>query len=96
MFHCYTLLLYNANVDYVSLQVISKTMSDQHVVRSLLQAPETDVQPPIMFNGSAGPCIMLWAQNLFVGQTESSKQWTDLAKETPSLSGSQCNSTNSL
>uniref|UniRef100_I3KI82 ATPase H+ transporting accessory protein 1b n=1 Tax=Oreochromis niloticus TaxID=8128 RepID=I3KI82_ORENI len=44
-------------------RMISETpISDQSVGRSLLQAVEPEVKPPIMFNVSGGPCIMLWAQ----------------------------------
>ncbi|XP_019966212.1 V-type proton ATPase subunit S1b [Paralichthys olivaceus] len=84
---------------YTGLQpsrVISEaSVSDQSVSRSLLQAVEADVKAPIMFNQSGNPCIMLWAQNLFVSH-ESPSKWIDLAEETPSLAGSMCNNTNSL
>uniref|UniRef100_A0A3Q4G0S1 ATPase H+ transporting accessory protein 1b n=1 Tax=Neolamprologus brichardi TaxID=32507 RepID=A0A3Q4G0S1_NEOBR len=58
--------------------------------RSLLQAVEPQVKPPIMFNVSGGPCIMLWAQNLTVRLGPSSP-WIDLAQGEPSFVGSLCN-----
>ncbi|XP_023248824.1 V-type proton ATPase subunit S1-like [Seriola lalandi dorsalis] len=83
---------------YTGLQpsrVISEmSVSDQSVGRSLLQAIGPDVRP-IMFNVSGSPCIMLWAQNLNISLSSSSA-WIDLATETPSLTGSMCNSSNSV
>lgn len=80
----------------ISLQMIAETsMSGQPAGRTLLQSIETDVKPPIMFNVSGAPCIMLWAQNLLVSLSGSSSEWTDLATQTPSLTGSTCNSSNS-
>ncbi|XP_051282306.1 V-type proton ATPase subunit S1 [Dicentrarchus labrax] len=83
---------------YTGLQpsrVISETsMSNQAVGRSLLQAVVPNVKPPIMFNGTGGPCIMLWALNLNVSLS-STLAWIDLAAQTPSLTGSVCNTTNS-
>ncbi|XP_063320090.1 V-type proton ATPase subunit S1-like [Pelmatolapia mariae] len=76
-------------------RVISETpISDQPVGRSLLQAAVSEVKPPIMFNVSGGPCIMLWAQNLNVSLGPN-LPWTDLAQETPSLVGSLCNGSTS-
>ncbi|XP_057685701.1 V-type proton ATPase subunit S1-like [Corythoichthys intestinalis] len=63
--------------------------------RSLLQAVVPEVKPPIIFNGSGGPCIMLWARNLSVSLSQPG-QWTDLAAETPSLAGSQCSADSAL
>ncbi|XP_029292562.1 V-type proton ATPase subunit S1b [Cottoperca gobio] len=84
---------------YTGLQpsrVISETsMSNQPAGRSLLQAVEPSVKPPIMYNLSGNPCIMLWAQNLNISLTSTS-EWIDLAAETPSLAGSFCNSSYSL
>ncbi|XP_071381654.1 V-type proton ATPase subunit S1-like [Centroberyx affinis] len=84
---------------YTGLQpsrVIPETsMSNEPVGRSLLQAVVNDVKPPIMFNVSDAPCIMLWAQNLSVSFTEAG-QWIDLAAQTPSLSGSRCDNSDSL
>ncbi|KAM4562618.1 V-type proton ATPase subunit S1-like [Odontesthes bonariensis] len=84
---------------YTGLQparVISeKSVSNQQVGRSLLQAAVTDVKPPIMFNQTGSPCIMLWVQNLNVSLSRTS-EWVDLATETPSLTGSMCNTTNSV
>ncbi|KAG7237917.1 hypothetical protein INR49_031710 [Caranx melampygus] len=85
---------------YTGLQpsrVISEmSVSDQSVGRSLLQSAEADVKAPLVFNGSAGPCIMLWAQNLNISLSSSSA-WIDLAAEqTPSFAGSTCNETNSI
>ncbi|XP_054465230.1 V-type proton ATPase subunit S1b [Anoplopoma fimbria] len=75
-------------------RVISETsMSNQPAGRSLLQAVVFDVKPPIMFNVSGNPCIMLWAQNLNISL---SGAWIDLAAETPSMTGSLCNGSNSL
>ncbi|XP_041656187.1 V-type proton ATPase subunit S1-like [Cheilinus undulatus] len=82
-------------------RVISETsMSSQPVGRSLLQAPSPPppppaVKPPIMFNGTGGPCIMLWAQNLYVTNVTNPTAWVDLAALTPTLTGSMCNGTNS-
>lgn len=70
-------------------------MFNQPVGRSLLQADVPSVKPPIMFNVSGSPCIMLWAQNLNVS-TSSTLLWTDLAADTPTFAGSQCNRTNSV
>lgn len=79
---------------FQSLQMISETsVSNQPVGRSLLQAVVPDVKPPIMFNVSGSPCIMLWAQNLTISFTDT---WIDLAAQTPSLTGSICNSNTSL
>ncbi|KAM7405253.1 hypothetical protein PAMP_012529 [Pampus punctatissimus] len=82
---------------YTGLQpsrVISETsVSEQPVGRSLLQLAVLDVKPPIMFNSSDGPCIMLWAQNLSISFSDT---WIDLATQTPSLTGSLCNSSNAL
>ncbi|CAI5648519.1 unnamed protein product [Oreochromis niloticus] len=76
-------------------RVISETpISDQPVGRSLLQAVVPEVKPPIMFNVSGGPCIMLWAQNLTVKLGPSSP-WTDLAQQTPNLTHSLCNGSTS-
>lgn len=84
---------------YTGLQpsrVISETsVSNQLVGRSLLQAVVPDVKPPIMFNVSNSPCIMLWAQNLNISLSSTS-QWIDLAAQTPSLTGSLCNGSSSL
>ncbi|KAJ0064605.1 hypothetical protein NL108_011365, partial [Boleophthalmus pectinirostris] len=66
------------------------------VGRSLLQAPApAEVRPPIMFNMTGGPCIMLWAQNLNVSFSATAA-WIDLSAQTPSTSGSICNETNSV
>lgn len=67
-------------------------MSDERVGRSLLQT--VDVRPPIMFNVSNAPCIMLWAETLNVA-VPTSAAWIDLAAQTPSLAGSSCNSSSS-
>ncbi|XP_030589491.1 V-type proton ATPase subunit S1-like [Archocentrus centrarchus] len=76
-------------------RVISELpVSDQSVGRTLQQTAVPDVKPPIIFNGSGGPCIMLWAQNLSVRLSQNSP-WTDLAQETPSLSGSFCDGSTS-
>ncbi|XP_068453765.1 V-type proton ATPase subunit S1b [Clinocottus analis] len=76
-------------------RVISETsMSIQPAGRSLLQAVLPNVAPPIMFNESGNPCIMLWAQNLSI--STSKDVWIDLAAQTPSMAGSLCNGSNSL
>ncbi|XP_006625671.2 V-type proton ATPase subunit S1 [Lepisosteus oculatus] len=73
--------------------------------RSLLQAPakaETPY-PPVMFNGSSGPCILLWAKNITLSWERSRDQWVRLdlgpmtfgASANVSLSDSSCNQTNS-
>ena len=80
----------------VTLQMISETsVSNQQVGRSLLQTVAPDVKAPIMFNESGSPCIMLWAQSLSVSLSSTS-EWIDLAAQTPTLTGSMCNSSNSL
>ncbi|XP_069567027.1 V-type proton ATPase subunit S1b [Brachyistius frenatus] len=77
-------------------RVISETLaSDRPIGRSLLQAPPPDVKPPVTFNMSGAPCIMLWAQRLNVSLSATSP-WVDLAALTPALTGSLCNATNSL
>ncbi|XP_036959021.1 V-type proton ATPase subunit S1-like [Acanthopagrus latus] len=84
---------------YTGLQpsrVISETsVSSQAMGRSLLQADVTNSTQLIMFNGSGGPCIMLWAQSLSISLSSTS-DWVDLAKQTPDLTGSMCNGTSSL
>ncbi|CAG03849.1 unnamed protein product, partial [Tetraodon nigroviridis] len=88
------------NIPYVAIytglqpsRVIPEiSVSGEHIGRSLLQT--ADVKPPIMFNVSGAPCIMLWAEKLNVAFSASGP-WMDLATQTPSLAGSACNSTNS-
>lgn len=76
------------------LQVIPEnSISNQPARRTLLQAAESDVKPPISFNISTGPCIMLWAQNLNISLAPSS--WVDLAAQNATLAGSSCEGTNS-
>lgn len=93
---------FNVNHAYLPLQVISEiSMPNQPVGRSLLQASGSSDNLPIIFNGSSGPCIMLWAQSLSVAVLNSSTlQWIDFAAPniTPILTftGSQCNETNSV
>lgn len=80
-------------ISFAFLQVIPEfSMSNQHVGRSLLQTVE--VKPPIFFNRSNAPCIMLWAEKLNVAVSDSG-EWIDLAAQTPSLTGSDCNTTSS-
>ncbi|KAM9856105.1 V-type proton ATPase subunit S1b isoform 2-T2 [Aulostomus maculatus] len=83
---------------YTGLQpsrVISETsLSNRPAGRSLLQAVVPDVKPPIMFNVSGSPCIMLWAQNLNVSLSLN-VAWVDFATATPSPTESQCNGTHS-
>ncbi|XP_037627843.1 V-type proton ATPase subunit S1-like [Sebastes umbrosus] len=96
-------IMKDKNVPYTAIytglkpsRVISeRSMSIQPAGRSLLQTAAPDVKAPIMFNVSGNPCIMLWAQNLNIGLSKDSA-WTDLSAQTPSLSGSVCNGTNSL
>uniref|UniRef100_A0A3Q3F0W6 ATPase H+ transporting accessory protein 1 n=1 Tax=Labrus bergylta TaxID=56723 RepID=A0A3Q3F0W6_9LABR len=94
-------IMKDKNVKYTAVytgsqpsRVISETsLSGQPVGRSLLQAaPPPSVKPPIMFNGTGGPCIMLWAQNLNISLS-STGAWIDLAADTPTLTGSFCNIT---
>lgn len=86
---------HNIYVSFFPLQVISETsLSVQPAGRSLLQAELPDVKPPIMFNVSGNPCIMLWAQNLSI--STSKDVWIDLDAQTPSMSGSICNDSTSL
>ncbi|XP_029578532.1 V-type proton ATPase subunit S1 [Salmo trutta] len=67
--------------------------------RSLLQAVVDEVKPPLMFNTTSGPCIMLWAQNLNV--SFNNLEWIDLGPLTFAPGGSVstaesfCNETNS-
>uniref|UniRef100_A0A3P9IR75 ATPase H+ transporting accessory protein 1b n=1 Tax=Oryzias latipes TaxID=8090 RepID=A0A3P9IR75_ORYLA len=87
-------------VPYISIytgqqpsRVISETAVPQEKMgRSLLQAVEADVKPPIIFNVTGRPCIMLWAQNLNV--STKSGEWIDLATQIPQLTGS-CSPSNS-
>uniref|UniRef100_A0A8C7Y483 ATPase H+ transporting accessory protein 1b n=1 Tax=Oryzias sinensis TaxID=183150 RepID=A0A8C7Y483_9TELE len=87
-------------VPYISIytgqqpsRVISETAVPQEKMgRSLLQAVDPDVKPPIIFNVTGRPCIMLWAQNLNV--STKSGEWIDLATQTPQLTGS-CSPSNS-
>ncbi|XP_040050004.2 V-type proton ATPase subunit S1b [Gasterosteus aculeatus] len=77
-------------------RVISEASLSVHPAgRSLLQAVVPEVKPPIMFNVSGNPCVMLWAQNLNISLTGETA-WIDLAAQVPSLTGSTCNSSNSL
>lgn len=77
-------------------RVISETsMPNEPVGRSLLQSAEPTVKAPIVYNGSSGPCIMLWAQNLSVSLSEASP-WIDLAAQTPTVTGSCSNTTSRL
>ncbi|XP_026223143.1 V-type proton ATPase subunit S1-like [Anabas testudineus] len=84
---------------YTGLQpsrVVSEiSMPSQPVGRSLLQSVETGVKPPIMFNVSGSPCIMLWAQNISV-KVSNTGQWINLATQTPSTTGSRCDNTNAV
>ncbi|KAM9350384.1 V-type proton ATPase subunit S1b [Symphorus nematophorus] len=97
-------IMKDKNVPYTAMytglqpsRVISETsVSNQPVGRSLLQAVEDTDRTPIMFNVSGSPCIMLWAENLSVSTTNALQpNWTDLATQTPSLSGSFCNTNSS-
>ncbi|XP_028265266.1 V-type proton ATPase subunit S1b [Parambassis ranga] len=77
-------------------QVITEpSMTSQAAGRALLQAVVPDVKPPIMYNVSGSPCIMMWAQNLNVSLSATS-EWVDLGAQTPTLTGSMCNSTNAV
>lgn len=79
-----------------SHESLETSMSGQPQGRSLLQAAAVgDVQPPIMYNVSDSPCIMLWAQNLNVSFAGTAS-WIDLTVQTPTLDGSICNGTNSM
>ncbi|XP_077409831.1 V-type proton ATPase subunit S1b [Vanacampus margaritifer] len=76
--------------------ISSPAVKEPAVGRSLLQAQAVipDVRPPIMFNASGVPCIMLWAQNLNISILPN--VWTDLANDTASVTNSACNATNAL
>ncbi|RVE71002.1 hypothetical protein OJAV_G00070320 [Oryzias javanicus] len=95
-------VLQTKGIPYISIftgqqpsRVISETAVPQEKVgRSLLQAVAPDVKPPIVFNSTGNPCIMLWAQNLNVSVSESTG-WIDLAAQTPNLTGSTCSSSSS-
>ncbi|KAK6303313.1 hypothetical protein J4Q44_G00257670 [Coregonus suidteri] len=77
-----------------------KSMVGQSSIgRSLLQTVVNEVKPPLTFNTTNGPCIMLWAQNLNV--SFNNQEWIDLGPLTfapggsVSTAGSFCNGTNS-
>uniref|UniRef100_A0A8C7Y400 ATPase H+ transporting accessory protein 1b n=1 Tax=Oryzias sinensis TaxID=183150 RepID=A0A8C7Y400_9TELE len=101
MISCYLSAVFKSyGVPYISIytgqqpsRVISETAVPQEKMgRSLLQAVDPDVKPPIIFNVTGRPCIMLWAQNLNV--STKSGEWIDLATQTPQLTGS-CSPSNS-
>lgn len=97
--------LQDKNVPYTAIftglqpsRIIAEpSLSEASVGRTLLQAAAVtaEVHPPIMYNASGSPCIMLWAQNLFVSFSANGN-WTDLATLTPSFTGSMCSATNSV
>lgn len=75
-------------------RVIDELSAGQLIGRSLLQAPEEMVKPPLVFNVTEGnPCIMLWAQNLSV--SFGGGEWVNLADFIPTMTGSLCNTSNS-
>ncbi|KAL2104361.1 hypothetical protein ACEWY4_001229 [Coilia grayii] len=81
----------------------SSAMSAQLVGRSLLQSPTpSPVKPPVVFNGTQGACILLWADTLNVSFQRRPNQWDseDLADITfipsVSLSGSSCSNNSSV
>ncbi|KAG5281827.1 hypothetical protein AALO_G00049240 [Alosa alosa] len=93
---------------YTGLQP-SRVIEDTSVIieplvsRSLLQSPEPGVKPPVVFNGTQGPCILLWADSLNVSFSRASdSQWitVDLAPLTftpaVSLTGSSCSDNSSV
>ncbi|XP_028824776.1 V-type proton ATPase subunit S1-like [Denticeps clupeoides] len=73
----------------------------ESVGRTLLQAPAQDIttKAPVIFNGTQGPCIMLWAEQLNVSflRNQQWSEWVDLGPLTfnnsVSLAGSVCNET---
>ncbi|XP_012690563.1 V-type proton ATPase subunit S1b [Clupea harengus] len=78
----------------------SSVISGPLVGRSLLQSQET-VKPPVMFNNTQGPCILLWADTLSVSILRGSQVTTlDLAPLTfipsVSLTGSSCGENSSV
>ncbi|XP_034029269.1 V-type proton ATPase subunit S1b isoform X2 [Thalassophryne amazonica] len=76
-------------------RMISEALVSNHGVgRSLLQTVGANVKSPIMYNSTGSPCIMLWAENLYVSLHQTTN-WTDVATQVPSLSGSQCNGSHS-
>ncbi|CAL1606326.1 unnamed protein product [Knipowitschia caucasica] len=93
------------NVPYTAIftglqpsRMISESSFSAPVGRSLLQspAPPPSVRAPIMFSSSVNPCIMMWAQNINVSFTETGEDWTDLSTQTPNVTGSLCNGSNSI
>ncbi|XP_073679481.1 V-type proton ATPase subunit S1b [Garra rufa] len=79
-------------------RVIEETpvMAGHSVGRSLLQAPpQPSVKPPLVFNGTEGPCILLWADTLIASYAD---QEADLARDifngsAEVTAGSVCNET---
>ncbi|XP_063064652.1 V-type proton ATPase subunit S1b [Engraulis encrasicolus] len=105
-------IVQEANVPYTAIytglqpsRVIAdpSPMGAQLVGRSLLQSPTpSPVKPPVVFNGTQGPCILLWADALNVSFERQPNQWdsVDLApftfSPTVSLAGSSCSENSSL
>ncbi|KAK2885550.1 hypothetical protein QQF64_021055 [Cirrhinus molitorella] len=79
-------------------RVIEETpvMAGRSVGRSLLQAPsEPSVKPPVVFNDTSGPCILLWADTLLASYKG---EEVDLARDifngsAEVTAGSVCNET---
>lgn len=76
-------------------------MGEPLVGRTLLQSAAEPVKPPVAFNNSQGPCILLWADTIKVSFQQGS-QWrdADLTSETfnksMDLSGSLCSENSSV
>ncbi|XP_059190043.1 V-type proton ATPase subunit S1-like [Centropristis striata] len=76
--------------------ILDTSESSQAAGRSLLQTAAPTINPPITFNNESGtPCILLWAKNLNVSLSRTTET-VDLAAQTPRLTGSVCNDSNSL
>lgn len=71
------------------------------VGRTLLQSAAEPVKPPVAFNNSQGPCILLWADTIRVSFQRDSK-WIDedltsaTFNQSMDLSGSLCNENSSV
>ncbi|XP_062396898.1 V-type proton ATPase subunit S1b [Sardina pilchardus] len=77
----------------------SSVMIEPLVSRHLLQTPAPGVKPPVMFNNTDGPCILLWTDTLRVGyrpNINSPFNTTDLAPLAFTLAGSSCSENSSV
>ncbi|XP_041092932.1 V-type proton ATPase subunit S1-like [Polyodon spathula] len=86
--------------------ILDMSLAVENLGRSLLQAPpkpDAAPYPPVMYNNSVGPCILLWAENLTVSlvHSDGTLMSFDLTSRTfgpganVSLTDSVCNLTRS-